>query len=231
NFYRTHHRQSPAREATEVSLSTRAAEPTARQPIVNFDWPVADESANATSAMRKKAQAPAARRPAFKTGAPSAPGSPAAAVSEPVRRIMVSSSAAASELSTSSAGASANKPSVPVTRSEPTARAATPAAWLSIEISSAIEGATLAVFVDQQLVASSPLPITRPGEALRLDRPLPAGPHEFRVALYRQDKTLQIEKQGLAELEPGRHNQLTVHVIRRSRMLVKRNADLDILWP
>ena len=85
--------------------------------------------------------------------------------------------------------------------------------------------------MDQQLLATSALSITRPGETVRLDRPLPDGPHEFRVALYRQDKTLQIEKQGLAELEPGPSNQLTVKVVRRSKMLVKRNADLDILWP
>src|SRR6185436_18226358 len=104
--------------------------------------------------------------------------------------------------------ASGNKPAAPVSRSAPGARAAAPAASLGIEISSAIDGATLAVFVDQQLLATSALSITRPGETLRLDRRLSAGPHEFRVALYRQDKTLQIEKQGLAELEPGPSNQL-----------------------
>lgn len=107
----------------------------------------------------------------------------------------------------------------------------TPSASLGIEISSTIDGATLAIFVDQRLLATSPLSVTRAGESLRLDRPLPVGPHEFRIALYRLDKTLQIEKQGLAELQPGAPNLLAIHVVRRSKMLVKRNADLDILWP
>jgi len=137
----------------------------------------------------------------------------------------------------------ARQPSIPAPRTRtttatlPVARTPNPnstrasSAALAIEISSAIDGATLAVFVDQQLLATSRLSITRPGEPLHLDRPLPAGPHEFRVALYRQDKTLQIEKQGLAEVQPGAPNLLAIHVVRRSKMLVKRNADLDILWP
>ena len=125
------------------------------------------------------------------------------------------------------------KTAPPLLRSTSTAtgRAASPAASLGIEISSAIDGATLAIFVDQRLLAASPLFVTRTGESLHLDRPLPAGPHEFRIALYRQDKTLQIEKQGLAELQPGIPNLLAIHVVRRSKMVVKHSADLDILWP
>ena len=125
------------------------------------------------------------------------------------------------------------KTAPPVSRSTSTAtgRAASPAASLGIEISSAIDGATLAIFVDQRLLATSPLSVMRTGESRHLDRPLPAGPHEFRIALYRHDKTLQIEKQGLAELQAGVPNLLAIHVVRRSKMLIKRNADLDILWP
>jgi serine/threonine protein kinase len=112
-----------------------------------------------------------------------------------------------------------------------TTRAAAATASLGIEISSAIDGATIAIFVDQRLLATSPLFLTRTGELLHLDRSLLAGPHEFRIALYGQNKTLQVEKQGLAELQPGAPNLLAIHVVRRSKMLVKRNADLDILWP
>jgi len=126
-----------------------------------------------------------------------------------------------------------DKTAQPVSRSTPaaTARAAAPPASLGIEISSAIDGATLAIFVDQRLLATSPLSVTHTSELLYINRPLPAGPHEFRIALYRQDKTLQIEKQGLAELQAGATNLLAIHVVRRSKMLVKRNAELDILWP
>src|SRR5262245_27122676 len=231
NFYRTHHQRPTASESTQAFVSTSPAPP--KQPMMNFNSPVADESANPGSAAGKAAQAPAAQLPTLKTAVPSASGSLAAAlVPETSRRASASSSATPVDASTRTATASGDKASVPISRSAPaTIRSTAPAASLGIEISSAIDGATLAVFVDQQLLATSPLSITRPGESLRLERPLSAGPHEFRIALYRQDKTLQIEKQGLAELQPGPSNQLTVRVFRRSRMLVKRNADLDILWP
>jgi serine/threonine protein kinase len=230
NFYREHHRQPSGGETTQVSAGTPAAVPSAGPPVVNFSSPAAEESARSESAARKTAEAAAPEPPAAKTGSPPASGSPlAAAPRETARRFPASSGA---EAPTRTLPASGSKPTSPLSRSAPgSPRAAAPAASLGIEIFSAIDGATLAVFVDQQLLATSALSITRPGETVRLDRPLPAGPHEFRVALYRQDKTLQIEKQGLAELEPGPSNQLTVKVVRRSKMLVKRNADLDILWP
>ena len=143
------------------------------------------------------------------------------------------SSAAPTEPAAPATVPAGDRTTQPVSRSTATAtaRAAAPTASLGIEISSAIDGATLAIFVDQHLLATSPLSVSHAGESLHLDRPLPVGPHEFRVALYRQDKTLQIEKQGLAELQPGAANLLAIHVVRRSKILVKRNADLDILWP
>ena len=228
SFYRAHHRQ-PARAATHVSVDQPAVTPTAKA-VVNFDSPVFDEPAQAKYAVRETVADSAKRTSAIKTAAPSTSGtSVTAPVSESPRSASASSTPAADVPARSAA--TANKP-VSVSRTTASAnRAAAPLASLGIEISSAIDGATLAVFVDQQLLATSPLSVTRPGESLHLNRPLPAGPHEFRVALYRQDKTLQIEKQGLAELQPDSSNQLTVHVVRRSKMLVKRNADLDILWP
>jgi serine/threonine protein kinase len=159
-----------------------------------------------------------------------APRTSSPAVASPSREVMASAPKRNPTL-----GAGAPDPVVPNSKSSLTgahpATAARAAASLSVEITSAIAGETLAIFVDQQLLATSPLCVTRPDEPLHLDRPLPSGPHEFRIALYRQDKTLQMEKQALAELQPGTGNLLAVHVVRRSKMLVKRNADLDILWP
>ncbi|HSC46354.1 MAG TPA: protein kinase [Candidatus Acidoferrum sp.] len=111
------------------------------------------------------------------------------------------------------------------------AKAAPQSASLGIEITSAIAGETLAIFADQHLVATSSLSVTRPGETLHLDRPLPPGPHEFRIALYRPDNSLHLERQGLAELQSARPNTLSVHVVRHSKMLVKRDADLLVAWP
>jgi len=213
NFYQAH-----TQRPIEPSVGTSLVAARAKQLTVNFNPPVSDESVNSRSAVAKTVQVSAPPR--------------TAPVRETAPPVAVLPRAAAADASTHAAVVLGNKPSAPVSRAMPAAaRTAAPLASLGIEISSAIDGATLAVFVDQQLIASSPLSVTRPGESLRLDRPLPSGPHEFRVALYRQDKTLQIEKQGLADLRPGLSNQLTVHVVRRSKMLVKHNADMDILWP
>jgi serine/threonine protein kinase len=214
NFYRAHN-QRPM----QASVSTAPAAAPRKRPTVNFNPPVSGEPADSRAAAAKGAQ----------TSAP--PQTAPAAETAP--RAAVYSSATAAEVSTPAAEVLSNKPSAPVSRSMPatTRTSAAALASLGIEISSAIDGATLAVFMDRQLIASSPLSVSRPGESLRLERPLPSGPHEFRVALYRQDQTLQIEKQGLADLQPGLCNRLTVHVVRRSKMLVKRNADLDIVWP
>jgi len=128
---------------------------------------------------------------------------------------------------------SSSAPLQPAARPASTSRPirAPASAPLGIEISSAIAGETLAIFADQRLVATSSLSITRPGETLHLDRPLPSGPHEFRIALYRQDKSLHLERQGLGEIQPLGPNTLSVHVIRHAKMLVKHDADLLVVWP
>jgi serine/threonine protein kinase len=102
---------------------------------------------------------------------------------------------------------------------------------LNIEIASAIDGETLAIYADQHLVATSPLSVTASGESLHLEHPLPAGPHEFRVALYRADQSLHLERGGLAEIQPGNGNLLSIKVVRHAKMLVKHDAALEILWP
>jgi serine/threonine protein kinase len=102
---------------------------------------------------------------------------------------------------------------------------------LNIEIASAIDGETLAVYADQHLVATSPLSVTTAGEMLHLERPLAAGAHEFRVALYRPDQSLHLERGGLAEIQSGSTNLLSIKVVKHAKMLVKHDAALEILWP
>jgi serine/threonine protein kinase len=227
SFYRAHPLREGASRSTEPSVpSPVAAAANARAP--GLDPPVGKESLPRTSTGREAAetssQPPWPRgkrdlRPA--PGASRAAGAGGAALG--TADFSLPTAAAASTPT-----ASANQPSRSQSRSAP---AAARAASLEIEISSAIDSATLAVFADQQLLATAPLSVTRAGESLYLDRSLAAGPHEFRVALYRQDHTLQMAKEGLAELRPGSSNRLTVHVLRRAKMLVKQNAQLDILWP
>jgi serine/threonine protein kinase len=102
---------------------------------------------------------------------------------------------------------------------------------LNIEIASAIDGEMLAIYADQHLLATSPLSITAGGEMLHLERLLAAGPHEFRVALYRPDQSLHLERGGLAEIQGGTANLLSIKVVKHAKMLVKRDAALEILWP
>jgi serine/threonine protein kinase len=102
---------------------------------------------------------------------------------------------------------------------------------LNIEIASAIDGEILAIYADQHLVATSPLSVTTSGETLHLERPLAAGPHEFRVALYRPDQSLHLERGGLAEIQRGTANLLSIKVVKHAKMLVKHDAALEILWP
>ena len=219
SFYRAH-RQTPGPSAA-LPVSLSPAEPTAR---LN---PPPARAENRTLAGQETTEASSApQSPPGKRGAQSAPASDrAATVRERTQPTdFLSPVAGKGPAQTVSAG----QPSRSSSRGAP---AAVRAVSLAIEISSAIDGATLAVFMDQQLVATTSLSVTRPGESLRLDRSLSPGPHEFRIALYRQDQTLQTAKQGLGELAPGSSNRLTVHVLRRAKMLVRHNADLDILWP
>jgi len=66
---------------------------------------------------------------------------------------------------------------------------------------------------------------------MSLERLLPAGPHQLRVALYRADKSLQTEKEGLGELRADTQNTLTIRVSKRPKMLVRRETALEVIWP
>jgi hypothetical protein len=102
---------------------------------------------------------------------------------------------------------------------------------LNIEIASALDGETLAVYSDQRLLATAVLTVTSAGEKLHLERQLAAGAHELRVALYRADQSLHMERKGLAELQVDTNNRLSIQVVRHSKMVVKHDAALEIIWP
>src|SRR5437016_6151632 len=69
------------------------------------------------------------------------------------------------------------------------------------------------------LIAAS-VQVSRPFRA-RFVHPLPAGSHQFRVALYKPDKSLRLEKEGLAEIRSDLANTLAAHVTRHSKLLVR----------
>jgi hypothetical protein len=108
---------------------------------------------------------------------------------------------------------------------------ATPHAALHIEIDSLIGDGALAIFADQNLVFTTELTAGKPGAPLKLERALPAGPHELRVALYKPDKSLLTVKEGLGDLRTDTNNVLRIRVGKKSKMLVKREAALEVAWP
>jgi len=114
--------------------------------------------------------------------------------------------------------------------SEPVAEAA-PAPILQIEITSAVAEGTLAIFADRELLFTTNFSTFAPGRAIHFEHALPAGPHQFRVALYKPDKSLRLEKEGLADIRTDGRNTLAVRVHHRAKLLVRREFALDVAWP
>jgi hypothetical protein len=121
-------------------------------------------------------------------------------------------------------------PSLPLVN-ESAAKPAASSSGLQIEITSAVKEGTLTVFVDRELLFSRDLAGEKQGQPFRFAHALPAGPHQFRVALYKKDRSLQLEKEGFAETRADAANMLAVHVTHRAKMLVRRELALEISWP
>ena len=119
-------------------------------------------------------------------------------------------------------------PAVPATTAVPVTieRAA-----LRIKIDTTVGDGTLAIFADHDLLLTTGLRDQAAADPMRLEKILTAGPHQLRVALYRADKSLQTEKEGLGELRPDAENILTIRVTKHPKMLVRRETALEVIWP
>jgi serine/threonine protein kinase len=104
-------------------------------------------------------------------------------------------------------------------------------ASLRIKIDTTVGDGTLAIFADHELLLTTGLRDQAAADPMRLERLLPAGPHQLRVALYRADKSLQTEKEGLGELRADAENTLTIRVSKRPKMLVRHETALEVIWP
>jgi serine/threonine protein kinase len=104
-------------------------------------------------------------------------------------------------------------------------------AGLQIAITSTSNDGTLAVFADQNLLLTTELHAGSAAEPLHLERTLPAGPHQLRVALYRSDKSLLVQKEGLTELRTDNSNTLEIRVSRHKKLLLRREDSLEVTWP
>jgi tRNA A-37 threonylcarbamoyl transferase component Bud32 len=102
---------------------------------------------------------------------------------------------------------------------------------LQIEIQAHVAGATLAVFADRELLFTTTLSADGPNIPLRVERKVPLGPHQFRVAIYRPDRSLQTEKEGLAEIRGDTENKLAIQIRHHSRFFLLHDNALEVTWP
>ena len=120
---------------------------------------------------------------------------------------------------------------LPVANAAP-AKAAVAQATLHINIVSEVtEQTTLAVFSGDELLLMTPLKPEQIGDTLRFNCPIVAGEHALRVVLYRADKTVFMHKENKSELDADGANTMEVHVNRKSKMLVKHETSLEVVWP
>ena len=109
--------------------------------------------------------------------------------------------------------------------------AVTPHSSLQIEITSAVREGTVIVFADRELLFSVNLAEEKKGQPVHFEHALAAGPHQFRVALYKADRSLQLEKEGFAETRGDGENTMAVHITRRAKLLIRHELALDVTWP
>jgi serine/threonine protein kinase len=119
--------------------------------------------------------------------------------------------------------------------SDPPANAPLPRAKqlasLRIEIVSAIAEETLAIYAGQDVLVSTRLDSAHLSEPLHFDCPISPGSHPLRVALYRADESLHTQKEGFAEIVSDGSNTLDIRVNRRSKLLIRKEASLEVSWP
>ena len=92
---------------------------------------------------------------------------------------------------------------------------------------------TLVILADRQVLVSFNLAGAHGDDASPIRRTfaLPPGPHQISVALYKEDKTLRSQKDGLAELRAGEPSVLVIHVGKHSKILPLFGSALGVTWP
>jgi serine/threonine protein kinase len=119
-------------------------------------------------------------------------------------------------------------PSAPL---ESAAAPVAPQTTLHIDIVSSVADQTLAVYSGEDLLLTTPLRPDHLGDTLRFNCPISAGEHALKVVLYRGDKTVFLHKENNAELRPDGTNAMEVRVNRKSKMLLKHETSLEVIWP
>jgi hypothetical protein len=90
---------------------------------------------------------------------------------------------------------------------------------------------TLAIYSDDNLLLTTPLESAHRGDTLRFSCPIEAGGHVLRVTVFRGAREVVAQKENNSELSADSSNTIEVRINRRSRMLVKHQIALEIVWP
>jgi hypothetical protein len=90
---------------------------------------------------------------------------------------------------------------------------------------------TIAVYAGNEMLVTAPLQPKHPGDTLRFNCPITSGKHDFKVILYRGDKTIYLQKENKGELATAGANTMEIHVSRKAKLLVKHETSLDVVWP
>jgi len=102
---------------------------------------------------------------------------------------------------------------------------------LNIAVVSDVGEETLAIYSDDNLLLTTPLESAHRGDTLRFSCPIEAGDHVLRVTVFRGAREVVAQKENNSELHADGSNTLEVHINRRSRMLVKHQIALEVVWP
>ena len=102
---------------------------------------------------------------------------------------------------------------------------------LNIAVVSDVGEETLAIYSDDNLLLTTPLESAHRGDTLRFSCPIDAGGHVLRVTVFRGAREIVAQKENNSELYADGSNTIEVRINRRSRMLVKHQIALEIVWP
>jgi len=102
---------------------------------------------------------------------------------------------------------------------------------LRIDIQSGVTDQTLEIYSGDELLLTTPLQSAHLGDTLRFNCPITAGEHSLRVVLYRADKTVFMRKENNSELHADGANTMEVKINRKSKMLLKHETSLEVVWP
>ena len=102
---------------------------------------------------------------------------------------------------------------------------------LRIDIQSGVTDQTLEIYSGNELLLTTPLQSAHLGDTLRFNCPITAGEHSLRVVLYRADKTVFMHKENNSELHADGPNTMEVRINKKSKMLVKHETSLEVVWP